>query len=85
MFPGFATIYKDKEGFVHLYFFPGVDMREKPVYRSIDLSNIAFDYTYVKNADGSFDYKFKNKKIVRMKCKLIRARDGKMIQKTLEY
>lgn len=83
MFPGFVSIYKDEEGFVHLYFFPGIDKYNKAILRSLDLSNIEFDYKFVKNSDNSIDYKFQEKNIVKINCKLIDSRTGQSLYKTL--
>ena len=39
MIPGFVSAYKDNDKFVHLYFFPGIDEQNMPIYKDIDLSN----------------------------------------------
>ena len=39
MFPEFASIYKDDEGYTHLYVFPGLDEDGKQLYRNMDLNN----------------------------------------------
>jgi hypothetical protein len=84
MFPGFVSIYRDDEGFVHLYFFPGIDKYNKQIYRSLDLSNIEFDYKYTKHTDNAIDYKFTDKKIIKIRCKLIDSRTGQPIYRNLE-
>ncbi|MBO5003775.1 MAG: hypothetical protein J6D03_00610 [Clostridia bacterium] len=85
MFPGFVSIYRDDEEFIHLYFFPGIDKYGKQIYRSLDLSNIEFDYKFSKNTDdNAIDYKFLEKNIVKIKCKLIDSRTGQAVYRTLE-
>ena len=85
MFPGFVSIYKDENKFVHLYFFPGIDKYGKTIYRSLDLSNIKFDYKFTKNQnDNAIDYKFLERNIVKIKCKLIDSRTGQAVYRTLE-
>lgn len=71
MFPGFVTAYKDNKGYVHLYFFPGLDNRGKPIYRDIDLKHLNIKYDFKKNIDNSIDYKFYNKNIIKLHCKLL--------------
>jgi len=44
MFPGYVTIYKDKDEFIHLYFYPGLDINENFYYRDLDLSNCQIKY-----------------------------------------
>ena len=70
MFPGFVSIYKDKDNYVNLYFYPGYTDANFEIYRPIELTN---EYEYVKNIndDNSIIYKFINKKIKKIKCKLI--------------
>ena len=63
--PGFVTIYKDKNKFIHLYFFPGI-MNNSTIYNSIDLSDIKFKYDEVHYDDGAIDYKFYNKNIYKI-------------------
>lgn len=84
MFPGFVSIYKDTEDYVHLYFFPGIDKYNKPIFRSMDLSNTEFDYKCTKNSDNSIDYKFQEKNIIKIKCKLIDSRSGQAVVRILE-
>ncbi|MBO5948626.1 hypothetical protein J6Q66_07310 [bacterium] len=71
MFPGFILVYKDENEFIHLYFFKGIDDNGKDIYKNIDLSKIPCKYSEIKNIDGSFDYKFENKKISQISCKLV--------------
>jgi len=71
MFPGYVTIYKDKDEFIHLYFYPGLDINENFYYRDLDLSNCQIKYNESINKDGSKEYVFENKNIIRIVCKLI--------------
>lgn len=71
MFPGFVTAYKDNKGYVHLYFFPGLDDLGRPIYRDIDLKNLKVKYERKKNSDNSVDFKFFNNNIIRLNCKLL--------------
>ncbi len=71
MFPGFVTIYKDKENHVHLYFFPGIDENDKPFYRDLDLSKCSCTFTEQTTDDGGKDYVFDNPRIIKFVCKLI--------------
>lgn len=70
MFPGFVSIYKDKDKFINLYFYPGYTDDNSEIYGPIELTN---EYEYIKtiNDDNSIVYKFSNKKIKKIKCKLI--------------
>ena len=80
MIPGFVTAYKDKEKFIHLYFFKGLGDDDLPIYNDIDLSNINFKYDEIINIDGSKDYKFYDKNIIRLRCKLITKNDKEFNQ-----
>ena len=83
MFPGFVTAYKDNNQYIHLYFFPGLDDHNRPIFREMDLKNIKFKYEQRKNLDNSVDYKFYNKNIIRLNCKLLDL-NGEEIQKIIE-
>ena len=84
MVPAFVNMKKDNDGFIHLYFFPGVDDNENPIYRDMDLSNIPFTYSCVNKEDSSIDYKFDNKSICKIHCKLVPTGNGEVKFKTLE-
>lgn len=71
MFPGFITVYKDNNNYIHLYFFPGIDDIGKSIYNDLDLSKCEFDFIKNVNYDNSIDYKFLNKKIKKIYCKLV--------------
>lgn len=71
MIPGFCSAYIDKDNYRHLYFFRGIDDTNESIYNSIDLSNYNNQYMYYENTDGSIDYKFYDKKIVKIICKLV--------------
>ena len=71
MIPGFVTAYRDKENYVHLYFYPGLDDNDSHIYKDIDLSSINESYDLKRNIDNSVHYKFLNKKIVKFYCKLL--------------
>ena len=70
MFPGFVSIYKDDDSYINLYFYPGFGDDDFEIYRPIELTN---EYEYEKNInkDKSIIYKFINKRIKKIKCKLI--------------
>lgn len=71
MFPGYVTIFKDSDKFIHLYFYPGIDDNNAFYYRDLDLSNCKVNYKQINNVDGSKEYIFENKNIIRIICKLI--------------
>lgn len=71
MIPGFVTAYKDNNDFVHLYFFPGIDVQNRPIYKDIDLSHCKFRFTKSKYLDSAIDYKFYDKRIYKLTCKLL--------------
>ena len=71
MFPGYVTMFKDKDEFVHLYFYPGLDNFNNFYYRDLDLTNCQVGYNETDNEDGSKEYVFENKNIIRIVCKLI--------------
>lgn len=71
MFPGYVTIFKDNEQFIHLYFYPGIDENDNFYYRDLDLSNCNINFTKNVNNDGSTEYVFENQKILKIVCKLI--------------
>ena len=73
MIPGVVTAYKDNSGYVHLYFYPGLDDFGRPIYREIDFKHINVKYDYVKNIDNSVDYRFTNKNIIKLHCNLINS------------
>lgn len=75
MFPGYVAIYKDKDRYVHLYFFKGIDNLGHVYYKDIDLSNCKIAYTYDIKLDGAIDYKFNSKKIKSIVCNLISYTD----------
>lgn len=75
MIPGFASVYIDKDNFKHLYFFKGIDDDDKPIYYNIDLSNYSLKYDKVINSDESIDYKFYDKSIIKITCKLFKLNE----------
>lgn len=72
MIPGFVSNYTDYNQFRHLYFFKGIDDNENKIYNNIDLSLYNEQYDYIENIDGSIDYRFFDKKIVKIICKLFK-------------
>ena len=72
MIPGFATIYTDKDNYKHLYFYPGLDDNEKPIYRTIELPHYRLKHDKIINEDMSIDYKFYDNSIIRIKCNLVK-------------
>ena len=84
MIPGFVTIYIDKDNYKHLYFYPGIDNDDQSIYHNIDWSDYALKMDFIYNEDGSIDYKFYDKSIIRITCTLIDNKDNKDI-KVLEF
>lgn len=74
MFPGFVSLYK-RDDKSHLFFFPGIDDQGKPIYMSLDMTNIDSDYTFIKNPDKSIDYTFATL-ISKVTADLISRKDG---------
>ena len=84
MFPGFITNYIDNEKFKHLYFFNGIDDNDHKIYNNIDLSVYNSKYDYIEYIDGSIDYKFFDKNIIKITCKLVK-RDNTFDTVILNY
>lgn len=82
MFPGFVSLYK-RDDKSHLFFFPGLDDNGKPIYMSLDMSNINADYSFVKNSDKSIDYTF-DKEVSKVTANLIQRRDGTTYTMTVQ-
>lgn len=83
MFPGFATIYKDNDNFIHLYFFNGIDDDFTNIYRNLDLSELLTEYKETHMNDGAIDYIFTNKTIKRITVNMVHDKTNKVITKTL--
>ena len=47
MLPGFITLFKDKEGFVHLYFFQGLTDEGRSYYNKLNLQNDKYKYKLI--------------------------------------
>lgn len=75
MFPGFVTLFKDSNSKVHLYFFPGLDENNNPIYKDLDMTKSNLSYTEIDNNDKSKEFIFDREDIIKMKCKLIKQ-DG---------
>ena len=71
MIPGFVTIYIDKDNYKHLYFYPGIDDEGNSIYHNIDLSDYKLKIDINECDDGAVDYKFYDKSIIKITCKLI--------------
>ena len=71
LFPGFVTIYKDDNNKIHLYFYPGIDNFNQYYYNTLDLSDSKVKYKELHNTDGSSEFIFEAKNIIRITCKLI--------------
>lgn len=73
MLPSVIVLFKDRENFVHLYFFKGLLDNNIFYYKDLDLSQIKTKYSYkiIEYIDGSKEYIFDNKNIKSMTCKLI--------------
>lgn len=84
MFPGFTSLYKDVNGFVHLYYFPGISDTNKPIYMPLDLSSISYDYKFTKKSDGAIEYIFDDKSIKKITTSLVDKSTGKATITTIE-
>ena len=82
MFPGFVSLYK-RDDKSHLFFFHGIDDQGKPIYMSLDMTNIDSDYTFVKNSDKSIDYTF-NTEVKKVTADLINRKDGLAYRMTVK-
>ena len=71
MFPGYVTIFKDNDNFIHLYFYPGLDNNEFFYYRDLDLTSCNIKYSKIIHKDNSKEYIFEKKNIIKITCKLI--------------
>ncbi len=71
MIPGFVINYIDENKYKHLYFYPGIDDNNESIYNNIDLTNYTLKYDKVINSDYSIDYKFYDKHIKKIICKLV--------------
>lgn len=76
MFPGFVTSYKDNYKKIHLYFFPGIDKDGNIIYKDLDISNTNLGYIENINDDGSKEFIFNKKNIIKIHCKLVRNDGG---------
>lgn len=72
MIPGFVTIYTDKDKYKHLYFYPGLSDNDDPIYRNIELPDCQLKYDKIINEDFSIDYKFYERKIIKIICHLVK-------------
>lgn len=73
MFPGFVTVYRDKNNYIHLFFFPGLNKDGSFVYRDLNIDRIRLKYTLIKNNDSSLEFVFKDKNIKKVICKLLKT------------
>lgn len=76
MFEEFVSLYKDKDGFVHIYYFPGIGEDNKPIAMPLDLSHVNHDYKFKKLSDGAIDYCFVDKDIHTISAKLVNRKTG---------
>ena len=83
MLPGFINLFKDKESFVHLYFYKGLLDNNIFYYKDLDLSQIKSKYSYkiINYDDGSKEYIFDNTKIKSITCKLVNYQGKEEIKK----
>ena len=74
MLPGFITLFKDKNGIVHLYFYKGLTDTNVVYYNDLDLSSVkksGYKYRLINYDEYSKEFIFDNKNIRGMSCKLI--------------
>jgi len=74
--PGFVVAYRNKDKKIVLYFYPGYDEQNGPIYANIDTAKIAVISKTYKNVDGSVKYIFDNDHITSITCKLVSNIDG---------
>ena len=82
MLPGYITLYKDDDGFIHLYFFQGLTDDNRTYYNKLDLPNDKYKYKVIVNNDNSSEYIFENKRIKSMSCNLV-SYNNKILNKIL--
>jgi hypothetical protein len=73
MFPGFITLYKDDNDYVHLFFYKGLTDNNTFYYNDLDLSALergGYTHKTVNYNDNSKEYIFDNKNIRSMTCNL---------------
>ena len=71
LFPGFVTLFKGTDDKIHLYFYPGIDNFNQYYYNTLDLSDSKIKFKVYHNMDGSSEFIFDTKNIIRITCKLI--------------
>ena len=71
LIPGFVTLFKDTDNKIHLYFYPGIDNFNQYYYNTLDLSETRVKYNEYKHYDGSCEFVFESKNIIKITCKLI--------------
>ena len=74
LIPGYITLFKDDDGFVHLYFYRGLLNNHRYYYNILNLSELernGYKFSTSSNKDGSYEYIFENKNIQSMRCKLV--------------
>lgn len=81
MIEGFVTTYIDDEEWVHLFFYPGIDDDDKPIFNDIDMSKCGVRFDVSSFVDNSKDFKLLNKNIIKVNCKLV-THHGDIIKKT---
>lgn len=76
MFPEYIYIYRDKDSFVHLYYYRGLDDNGNYIYNPL---NIKEKYIEQLNPDGSIDMKFEDKTIIQFNCNLVSKHNSKNV------
>ena len=71
LFPGYVTVFRDEKKYIHLYFFPGIDMYNQYYYNMLDLSDCKVKYKQIQHSDNAMEFIFLNRKIFKISCKLI--------------
>lgn len=80
MLPSFITSYIDNKGYIHLYFYPGLDDDLDNIYENVKLETGNIKYIEIPHVDGSVEFKLLNKNIIKFHCKLINKKT-----KEIEY
>ena len=66
------TLFISKDKYKHLYFYPGLSDEDEPIYRNIELPDCQLKYDKIINEDFSIDYKFYERKIIKIICHLVK-------------
>ena len=83
MLPAFITSYIDNKGYIHLYFYPGLDDNLETIYENVKLETGNIKYIETSHIDGATEFKLLNKKIIKFHCKLVYRKTKETEYKTI--